>query len=243
MTGAVVDAPDSSVVWEQVEAVQEGDTAAFAEIYRRYASVVWAYVYHRTGDVEVTKDVTSETFLRALRRIELVTDIGKDLRAWLCTIARNIVIDLAKSWWGTSVVTTADVDPYAGASRGPEADVIERCTAAEIDGYLQRLSRPQRRCVRLRFFQGLSVRETAEIMQRDERAVRALQHRAIRRLSEVVLNDERVTRPAAVRDEWNTMSDRRARVAERPEESRRRSCLGMPGQAGNIARRDRHYNQ
>lgn len=179
-----------AAVWDQVRAVQEGDTDAFALIYRRYAGVVYAYVHHRTRDADLAEDVTSETFLRALRRIDLVTDYGKDLRAWLFTIARNIITDLTNAWWVRSAVTGIDVEARAAVDPGPEAEVVARCTSAEIAGYLRRLSRAQRQCLALRFFWGFSVKQVAEAMRRTEEAVRALQYRAVRRLATMLANDE-----------------------------------------------------
>jgi RNA polymerase sigma-70 factor (ECF subfamily) len=44
----------------------------------------------------------------------------------------------------------------------------------------------QRECVVLRFVQGFSVSETAEVMGKNAGAIKALQHRAIRKLAELV---------------------------------------------------------
>jgi RNA polymerase sigma-70 factor (ECF subfamily) len=44
----------------------------------------------------------------------------------------------------------------------------------------------QRECIVLRFLQGLSVSETANIMGRNEGAIKALQHRAVRRLAQLL---------------------------------------------------------
>ncbi len=190
MTAVVVSDPNRAVVWDQVRAVQNGHTAAFEAIYRRYAGVVYAYVRRRTGDADLAEDVTSETFLRALHRIELVSDEGKDLRAWLFTIARNIITDLARTWWSRSAVLGTDVEPHAAVEPGPEVEVITRWTSAEITDYLRRLSPEQRTCLALRFFWGFSVKQTAEATHRTEEAVRALQHRAVRRLTVMLVDDE-----------------------------------------------------
>jgi RNA polymerase sigma factor (sigma-70 family) len=56
---------------------------------------------------------------------------------------------------------------------------------------INRLGEDQRECVMLRFIQGMSVNETAEIMGRNSGAVKALQHRAIRKLADFVRDDLR----------------------------------------------------
>lgn len=180
---------DREGVWDQVRAVQAGDTAAFSAIYRIYSGVVRSYVGQRIHDADLAEDVTSETFLRALRGIERVTDHGKDFGAWLVTIARNIIVDHAKTRWTRSTIVRFDVEPYTTPRPGLEGDVIERLTAAEIARYLQRLSQPQRQCLALRIFWQLPVEEAARTMHRTGRAVRALQYRAVRRLAEILADD------------------------------------------------------
>lgn len=190
MTPAAVSYLDRTAVWEQVRAVQEGDSAAFAAIYQHYFDAIRGYVHNRISDADLADDITSETFLRALQRIECVTDQGKDLRAWLFTIARNLVIDLRKARWTRSTTTVIDVEPYVEPELGPESAVLERWTLAAVAEYFRRLSCAQRRCLTLRYFRELSVTETAEAMRRKDEAVRALQYRAIRRLAQMLAKDE-----------------------------------------------------
>ena len=59
--------------WELVRAAQDGDSSAFGRLYDRYVDVVYRYVLFRLGDRDLAEDVTSETFLRALRRITSVS--------------------------------------------------------------------------------------------------------------------------------------------------------------------------
>lgn len=49
------------------------------------------------GDRPLAEDITSETFLRALRGISSARDQGRDVGAWLHVIARNLVADHVKS--------------------------------------------------------------------------------------------------------------------------------------------------
>lgn len=79
--------------WEVVAAAQGGDADAFGLLYDRYVDMVFRYVLFRVNDRCLAEDLTSETFLRALRRITSITYQGKDVGAWFVTIARNIVLD------------------------------------------------------------------------------------------------------------------------------------------------------
>lgn len=176
------DARDEEV-WSLVEAAQRGDTEAFGQLYDRYVDVVHRYAYARLGDRALAEDVTSETFLRALRRIGTVSYRGRDVGAWFVTIARNLVLDHVKS--GRNRYEVVGVDP-GDADRlieGPEPAVLRRLSAEELLRCVRQLPPDQQECVVLRFLQGLSVAETATVMQRNTGAVKALQHRALRRLA------------------------------------------------------------
>ncbi len=176
--------PGSS--WDLVHAAQDGDRSAFAELYDRYVDVVFRYVLFRVGDRELAEDVTSETFLRALRRIESVSYQGRDVGAWFVTIARNLVLDHVKSSRFRLEVATAEVDDTRRVESGPEQQVLSKVTRSALLDCVGQLGDDQRECIVLRFLQGLSVAETAKVMARNEGAVKALQHRAVRRLAQLL---------------------------------------------------------
>ncbi|TAM86717.1 MAG: sigma-70 family RNA polymerase sigma factor [Jatrophihabitans sp.] len=173
-------------VWELVARAQAGDGEAFGKLYDRYVDVVFRFVYFRVNDRALAEDFTSETFLRALRRIGGITYQGRDIGAWFVTIARNIVLDHMKSARHRLEVSTADTLERDDHEPGPENAVIDALTAQRLLAAVDRLGDEQRECVLLRFIQGLSVSETAEVMGKNDGAVKALQHRAIRKLAELV---------------------------------------------------------
>jgi len=174
---------DQVAVWELVRRAQSGDAEGFGQLYDRYVDVVFRYLYHRVGDRATAEDFTSETFVRALRRIDSLSFQGRDVGAWLVTIARNIVLDHVKSSRYRLEVATADMRDADRATDGPEEAVLQRLTNAELMAGVQQLSDDQRECLVLRFLQGLSVSETAAAMGKKDGAIKALQHRAVRRLA------------------------------------------------------------
>ncbi|MFI5605816.1 sigma-70 family RNA polymerase sigma factor [Amycolatopsis sp. NPDC051903] len=181
--------------WDLVRAAQEGDSSAFGRLYDRYVDVVYRYALFRLGNRELAEDVTSETFLRALRRITSVSYQGRDVGAWFVTIARNLILDHVKSSrFRLEVVTDEVAEPAAApvspvgpaAQAGPEQQAIAGATRAELLRCVAELGEDQRECIVLRFLQGLSVAETARVMNRNEGAIKALQHRAVRRLAQLL---------------------------------------------------------
>ncbi|MGW6450064.1 sigma-70 family RNA polymerase sigma factor [Lentzea sp. NPDC055074] len=173
--------------WQLVKAAQEGDTEAFGVLYDNYVDMVFRYVLFRVGgDRAFAEDVTSETFLRALRSIGSVSYQGRDVGAWFVTIARNIVYDHVKSSRYRLEVTTAELQDNREETSGPEQEVMTEATNAELLRCVSQLGDDQRECIVLRFIEGKSVSEVAQLMDRNEGAVKALQHRAVRRLAQIL---------------------------------------------------------
>jgi RNA polymerase sigma-70 factor (ECF subfamily) len=177
---------DQIPVWQLVERAQQGDAEAFGELYDRYVTVVHRYVLHRVGDRVLAEDVTSETFVRALRRIDSLSFQGRDVGAWLVTIARNIVFDHVKSSRYRLEVTTADMLDADRATDGPEDAVVAHLTNTQLLSAVKELGDEQQECIVLRFLHGLSVAETAAVMGKKDGAIKALQHRAVRRLAAIL---------------------------------------------------------
>jgi RNA polymerase sigma-70 factor (ECF subfamily) len=166
-----------------VELAQNGDGEAFGLLYERYVDVVYRYVYVRVGSRQLAEDLTSETFLRALRRLDSFSWQGRDIAAWFITIARNLITDNAKSARFRLEVSTADMlDADRRAEAAPENEVLDRLRDEQLLEAVKRLKPEQAECVVLRFLQGLSLAETATVLGKSEGAVKQLQLRAVRAL-------------------------------------------------------------
>jgi len=188
------DRPDPSdaahEVWTLVERAQQGDTEAFGLIYDRYVDTVFRFIYFRVGNRPLAEDLTSDTFLRALKRISSFTWQGRDLGAWLVTIARNLVADHFKSGRYRLEVTTGDVLDADREDRGPEGSpesaVVDHITNVALLTAVKQLNPEQQECIVLRFLQGFSVAEAAQTKDKNEGAIKALQYRAVRALARLL---------------------------------------------------------
>jgi len=175
--------------WRLVELAQTGNGEAFGQLYDRYFDVVFRFIYFRVNDRSLAEDFTSETFLRALRRIGTISYQGRDIGAWFITIARNIVLDHMKSARHRLEITTADTIEGDDHAQSTEAAVMELLTSERLMQAVRQLGDEQRECVMLRFVQGLSVSETAHVMGKNDGAIKALQHRAVRKLADLIGGD------------------------------------------------------
>ncbi|MGW0708560.1 ECF subfamily RNA polymerase sigma factor, BldN family [Streptomyces sp. NPDC002643] len=182
---------DSARMMDLVERAQSGEAEAFGRLYDQYSDTVYRYIYYRVGGKATAEDLTSETFLRALRRIGTFTWQGRDFGAWLVTIARNLVADHFKSSRFRLEVTTGEMLDANEVERSPEDSVLESLSNAALLEAVRRLNPQQQECVTLRFLQGLSVAETARVMGKNEGAIKTLQYRAVRTLARLLPDDAR----------------------------------------------------
>ena len=184
-------AGDQDELRDLVLRARAGESDAFAALYDRYVDLIYRYVYYRVGTHPLAEDLTSETFLRALRRMSVFTWQGKDFGAWLVTIARNLILDHYKSSRYRLEICTADPADADRWEEGPERAVLDAFTHRALFSAVRDLGSEQRQCVVLRFLHGLSVAETATAMGKNSGAIKALQHRAVRSLARVVPHDVR----------------------------------------------------
>jgi RNA polymerase sigma-70 factor (ECF subfamily) len=180
------DPADSAAIVRRIQAGGPDGVRAMGELYERYRDVIFRFVYFRVGNRPIAEDIAQAAWLRALRRLPQYQDQGKDVGAWLVTIARNLVADHYKSGRYRLEVTTGDVLDTDQTDDHRFADPIDVVGAMDESSRLVQLVRKlnpqQQEVIILRFFGGRSVTETAEAMGKNEGAVKALQMRATRAL-------------------------------------------------------------
>jgi len=175
-----------------VELARTGDKDAFGLLFDHYHPSVYRFVYYRTRSQTLAEDLASETFFRALRSMNNFRWQGKDFGAWLMTIARNLTTDHFKAGRTRLEQTTEDMGLHDATAEGPETAVMASLTNEALLISLQQLPKEQQECLIMRFLQGMSIAETAQVLGRSEGAVKQLQLRGVRNLAKLV--------PEGVRD-------------------------------------------
>jgi RNA polymerase sigma-70 factor (ECF subfamily) len=180
---AVVSLAGSPVVSVEADLVARAqrDRQEFAHLYREYLPQVYRYCYRSLGSREAAEDATSQIFTQALAALPRYT--SRSFRAWLFTIAHNVVIDEARRRRPASSLDLAQtlVDP------SPQLDdaLIESETRQTIAGLMSQLSPAQRRVLELRL-SGLTAVEIAAVMGRSHGTIRNLHYQTVARLRELL---------------------------------------------------------
>jgi len=163
-----------------VEGVRKGDSAAFAELVRRFVRVAHSVAYSVVGSPDLADDVCQEAFITALQRIEQCRHPDR-FRGWLLTIVRNRALNLkaSESFRSGSSLDTAG---QFAAAEDPDVD-LERSEINEaISQAADQLSGLKREVYRLHDLEGLSHSEIAETLGISKGASRVHLHMARKKL-------------------------------------------------------------
>lgn len=180
---------DGPAEWALAARAQAGDPQAWATLYDRYRHTLHQFIARRTrshsrmhADVE---DLVHDVFIRALGRSHQLQYDGRAFGAYLTTVARNLLVDRWKSAWiqRSSPVAEFIAELDAADLADPSAEVVHAELTRILRDALLELTGPQRQVIEARFFTGLSVRETAQLLGIEEGAVKAAQYRAVRALA------------------------------------------------------------
>lgn len=159
------------------------DSSALAQIHDCFYTSIYRFVRYRTGDDQVAEDAASEVFLRLLDAFQDGKAPRQSLRGWLFGTASHIVNDHFRRHYRVQNDDLADHEALpASAEADPEHQFQLNLTHARLRAVLADLTPEQQQVVTLRFGQGLSHREVAQILDKSEGAVKLLQFRALQAL-------------------------------------------------------------
>ena len=149
--------------------VRAGDTDAFASIVENYQAPVQRYLYRMTGDLELAKDLTQDTFVQAYSAI-LRTDSKLSLRAWLYRIATNNALHALRRARRLSFISLSHRHQDDAAARSQTSRAATDDIA--VADALRQVSQQSRLCMVLHLVEGFTYREIAETLDTSEDAVR-----------------------------------------------------------------------
>ena len=149
------------------------------ELHDEHAAALWRYSVQLTnGDRPRAQDVVQETLLRAWRNPRILDQTEGSARAWLFTVARNLVIDEWRTRRAQLEVSTAE--PPERAPVGDETDqLLQSWIVADA---LSRLSEDHRLVLVECYYRGRSVAEAARRLDIPEGTVKSRTHYALRAL-------------------------------------------------------------
>ena len=164
------------------------DGARLGALYDAHAGPVWRYVVRLTGDRSGADDVVQETLLRAWRSPRILSQDPATMRSWMMTVARNLVIDEARSARRRHEHVVAAVPEQIG-----DDDTDALFEALLIEEALAVLSVEHRAVIVRAYYGGRSVAQTAVELDIPEGTVKSRLHYGLRAMR-LALQERGVTR-------------------------------------------------
>ncbi|MDW0115596.1 RNA polymerase sigma factor SigX [Sporosarcina thermotolerans] len=161
------------------------DDSVFHRLYEQYHQDIFNFLIYLTGDRTQSEDLMHEVYIRVLRAYSGFEGKSSE-KTWLFSIAKNVAIDhfrkksvrqkhhFDKFDWEQSELVSSGSTPEELLSLNEDMkqllSVLNTCTG------------DQKMVIVLRYFQELSIAETAETLGWTEGKVKTTQHRAIKAL-------------------------------------------------------------
>jgi RNA polymerase sigma-70 factor (ECF subfamily) len=162
---------------------KKGEEAAFGEIYNLFFKKIYRFIFFRVGHKEVAEDLAEDVFLKAFSKIASINESGA-FEGWLYQIARNLVIDYYRQ--KKSIVALEEIENTLEY----ETNVIDIVNLQDQQKVflklLKELGAEQQVVIKLKFLEDLENNEIAELLHKNEGAIRVIQHRAIIKLQELI---------------------------------------------------------
>ena len=168
---------DDEAIDRLVAAAQDGDPDAFGALFDQYYGPVHRFVAARVGRPNDAEDLAQLVFVKALEALPRYEPRGVPFGGWLFKLARNVVIDHIRTRREHGALDL--VVEHTSEDAGPDDLAVLRQELDSVALALRHLTPDQRLAIELRFFAGLSAKEAADVMDRQEGTVRGLQFRAI----------------------------------------------------------------
>jgi RNA polymerase sigma-70 factor (ECF subfamily) len=153
------------------------DEEALGALYDEYAPLIYGYIYRRVGDGSLAEHLVGEVFDRALNAIRSEQAWRTSFRAWLYRTAHNVVVDDPRRR-PDETVSVLELDWMAGELDTADA-LREKASRQRWLAAVQELTSDQQEVLTLRFGDGLTGQDTAEVMGKSISAVRSLQRQAL----------------------------------------------------------------
>ncbi len=165
--------------------------------YDEYHLPIYRFIYRRIGDVETARELTADVFQRLIQVVCGGKTVPENTRAWLYQAAHNIVIDEYRRRQHRQHL---QLDEAIIDNRADPAEEAHKKMAAErVRTALKLLTPEQQQVIALKFFEGFTNQEIAEITGRSIGAVKALQHRGLSTLQQslnpTVRENEQIATP------------------------------------------------
>lgn len=156
------------------------------EIYERYFKDVFLYVFSLCREQHLAEDITSETFMKALKSLDQFKG-QSDIRVWLCQIAKNTYFSHLRKEKRTVEIENL---PEPASNIALEQLLISSETSMKVHKIIHNLKEPYKEVFSLRVFAELSFKQIGQIFGKSENWACVTYYRARKKIQERMEADD-----------------------------------------------------
>ena len=168
----------------------ESTRQTFAELYEEYLPKVYRYINYRINDTQITEDLTSTVFEKALTNFGKYSKDRASFSTWIFSISRNVVIDYYRAQGRRQTVPLDETTDIVSRDPSPEDELLKKEEREKLQVYLMELPQDEQEIIRLKFAAELNNRQIARMLGLSESNVGTKLYRSIRKLRDVFQESE-----------------------------------------------------
>ena len=179
------DRPDFNIEIESIlDSAIRGDTEAFGQLYNVYVDRIYRHIYYRVGNIEDTRDLTQEVFIKAWKGLPTYKRTKTPFLGWLFTISHNRVIDYYRTKKDYSYLDN-EID-LETQEESPEKLAEIQCTQQQVRKTILQLPKDQQIVILMSFIEGFEYSEIAAVLNKTEGNIRVIIHRGLKKMRKIL---------------------------------------------------------
>lgn len=142
----------------------------FSELYEKYFDRVFKYFAIRTGDKDLSDDLTSQTFLRAFDKFDLYKQQESSFGSWLFKIGHNLMVDHFRR--NKDSLDLLEIESEMSSNENIEESMHFKLLAQEIYSILDEFNKEEKEIILLKLISRLTFQEIAKIIGKTENTIK-----------------------------------------------------------------------
>jgi RNA polymerase sigma-70 factor, ECF subfamily len=173
------------------------DPKEFGDVFDFYYKPIFGYLYRRTGDYDLARDMAAETFLKAFLKIHSFTWRGISISSWLYKIATNEANQFSRrqKYKPVTLESILDYELLRQPDSETERTELENEMRAHQDFIsvqqaIKRMSLKYQEVIALRYFESKDIREIGEILGKPKGTIKSLLSRGMEKLRRRLVHEK-----------------------------------------------------
>lgn len=172
--------------WQEIQAAQ-ANPARFRPLYERYYEPIYRFLFRRTADADLTADLCSQVFLKALQRLSLYSYQGVPFSAWLFRIAGNEMAQHFRQNKHRRYIS-AEEARLAEVAADVTEEPVDDLALEQLAPALNELRNDELLLIEMRYFEQRPFKEIADILGLTEGNAKVKTYRILEKMKKLINN-------------------------------------------------------